>query len=36
MLSAAKHLRARRGKPFAELTLSVANVLRVTGLGNFS
>ncbi len=30
MLSAAKHLAADRDRPFAEFTLSVANVLRVT------
>jgi hypothetical protein len=30
MLSAAKHLSAQRDRPFAEFTLSVANVLRVT------
>jgi len=31
MLSAAKHLAAARDRPFAEFTLSAANVLRVTG-----
>jgi len=31
MLSAAKHLAAARDRPFAEFTLSGANVLRVTG-----
>jgi hypothetical protein len=31
MLSAAKHLAAPRDRPFAEFTLSGANVLRVTG-----
>ncbi len=31
MLSAAKHLGASRAGPFAEFTLSRANVLRVTG-----
>ncbi len=30
MLSAAKHLAADRDRPFAEFTLSGANVLRVT------
>jgi hypothetical protein len=30
MLNAAKHLSAQRARPFAEFTLSVANVLRVT------
>jgi len=30
MLSAAKHLAATRDRPFAEFTLSGANVLRVT------
>ncbi len=30
MLSAAKHLAAQRARPFAEFTLSKANVLRVT------
>jgi hypothetical protein len=30
MLSAAKHLSADRDRPFAEFTLSGANVLRVT------
>ena len=30
MLSAAKHLCAHRDRPFAEFTLSEANVLRVT------
>ncbi len=30
MLSAAKHLSAHRDRPFAEFTLSGANVLRVT------
>jgi hypothetical protein len=30
MLSAAKHLAAYRDRPFAECTLSEANVLRVT------
>jgi len=30
MLSAAKHLYAHRGSPFAEFTLSKANGLRVT------
>jgi hypothetical protein len=30
MLSAAKHLGTPRDRPFAEFTLSVANVLRVT------
>jgi hypothetical protein len=30
MLIAAKHLAAHRGRPFAEFTLSVTNVLRVT------
>jgi hypothetical protein len=32
MLSAAKHLSASRDSPFAEFTLSEANVLRVTGI----
>ena len=30
MLSGAKHLVAQRNRPFAEFTLSGANVLRVT------
>ena len=30
MLSAAKHLAAQRDGPFAEFTLSVTNVLKVT------
>ncbi len=30
MLSEAKHLAAQRDRPFAEFTLSEANVLRVT------
>ncbi len=34
MLSAAKHLYAYRARPFAEFTLSKANVLRVTLVGN--
>ncbi len=36
MLSAAKHLDAHRDRPFAEFTLSGANVLRVTVLGPIS
>ncbi len=32
MLSAAKHLYATQYRPFAEFTLSEANVLRVTGM----
>jgi hypothetical protein len=35
MLSAAKHLAAQRDRPFAEFTLSGANVLRVTVGGRF-
>jgi hypothetical protein len=33
MLSAAKHLAADRGRPFAEFTLSATNVLSVTRCG---
>src|SRR6266516_518437 len=36
MLSAAKHLAARRARPFAEFTLSTANGLRVTLVGNYN
>jgi hypothetical protein len=34
MLNAAKHLAADRDRPFAELTLSEANGLRVTWCGH--
>jgi hypothetical protein len=35
LLSAAKHLAAKRDRPFAEFTLSEANGLKVTREGHF-